>query len=149
MTEAWDSARGDIFRTLTFNGEPYTEWNHYEWYDYQFGDHEEAADVHYEQFSEVYTNKAGMQAAEWWPYVISDEPNTVDNTGRISLDVPMERGVYITFFADTDEHGCFVSGEGVEDGSIGVAGVTEPYLNSDSHDEYLRDRWICGAVIYP
>lgn len=73
---------------------------------------------------------------------MTDEPYTADNEAVIQVELPMERGVYITFYADTNEHGCFVSGEGFEDGSIGVAGVTEPYRNSD-------DQWICAAVIHP
>lgn len=48
ITEAWDSSRGDVFKTLTFNGEPYTEYDHYEWYDYQFGEHDDNTELHYE-----------------------------------------------------------------------------------------------------
>lgn len=51
MTEAWDSNRGGVFRTLTFNGEPYTEYNHYDFYDHLYGEDQGSADVTYEQLS--------------------------------------------------------------------------------------------------
>lgn len=38
MSESWDGERGDLFMTLTFDDEPYEQYNHYEWYEAQYGD---------------------------------------------------------------------------------------------------------------
>jgi hypothetical protein len=54
MSESWDGERGDLFMTLTFNGEPYLEYNHYEWYEAQYGDEFEEEEEEWYDYDEDY-----------------------------------------------------------------------------------------------
>jgi hypothetical protein len=56
--------------------------------------------------------------------------------------MPFERGLYLILEGVGEGNTCQVSGEGIEDSSIGIYGVAGPYENDDGV-------WVCGAVVYP
>jgi len=138
ITEAWDGERGDFFNTLTFNGEPYLEYDHYDWYTLQYGGtdadyddyyyYEEDSEYYYEEDSEYYyyysdeydeefeiLRWADYEEAtqnEYWTYV-TDEFSADANT-ELDVDLPLERGIYVTIVGVDSDAVCYVSGEAIE-----------------------------------
>jgi hypothetical protein len=188
MSESWDGERGDLFMTLTFDDEPYEQYNHYEWYEAQYGDlmeeeewwYEEdyyydedysyyyteeyyyseeyyyyteeyyySEDYYYEEWYEeeweeeeevlAWADYAEAEVSELW-YAVQNEYSGYSEDS-VEADMPYERGLWLEIIGVDEDGSCQVSGEGVEDMSLGVYGIAGPYENDDGE-------WTCGAVVY-